>query len=284
MPDLLAGSYILVPMNPDYLWLTGAMQLLTFFVVGPAIAIAIACAAWRGESHNFNPKQYGTACIASGVTASLLFAFAKWMNVGIRTAQYFLQLTCVLLSGLLFGVCMGCFFPIVLHVWRWHKTTRLADRQGLEVAAATTAMDKKLRLNREGCSLVGPDGQVIRQLLPSEMAGIILEDTFRPGYADDHVEEMIYDEQKAAQHLAWMRDQGKEEEHFIAWWKSATYEQRLVVVKRWYGILLPHIRAECARAEDVASIADISSDRHLVGVLTQSEARSRGAVQEEKKK
>lgn len=206
------------------------------------------------------------------------------MNVDVRTAQYFLQLTCVLLSGLLFGVCMGCFFPVVLHVWRWHKTTRLADRQGLELAVAMTAMDKKLRLNRDECSLVGPDGKVIRELLPSEMAGISLYDTFHPGYADDHVEEMIYDEQEVERRRAWIRGKEKEKEHFIAWWKSATYEQRLVVVKRWYDILLPHIRAERAPAEDVASIADISSDWHLVGVLTQSEARSRGAEQEEKKK
>jgi hypothetical protein len=65
----------------------------------------------------------------------------------------------------------------------------------------------KFRLNREECLLLGLDGQVIRQLLPSEMAGISIADTFKPGYADDHVEEMIYDEQEAAKHLAWMRDQ-----------------------------------------------------------------------------
>lgn len=108
------------------------MQLLTLFVVGPAIAIAIAYAAWRGNPHNFNPKRYGTACVASGLTASLLFAFAKWMNADVRTAQYFLQLTCVLISGLLFGVSIGCFFPVVLQVWRWHKTTRLADHNQTE--------------------------------------------------------------------------------------------------------------------------------------------------------
>ena len=110
-------------MNPDYLWLTGAMQLLTFFVVGPVLAIAIAYAAWRKRTQNFNPRQYGTVSVASGVTAFLLFGFAKWMNADVRTAQYFLQLTCILLSGLLFGVCMGCFFPVLLHVWRWHKAT-----------------------------------------------------------------------------------------------------------------------------------------------------------------
>ncbi|MGB9103778.1 MAG: hypothetical protein WCC59_03380, partial [Terriglobales bacterium] len=67
-------------MNPDYLWLTGAMELLTFFVVGPALAIAIAYAAWRGKPQNFNPERYGMVCVASGVTASLLFGSAKWLN------------------------------------------------------------------------------------------------------------------------------------------------------------------------------------------------------------
>jgi hypothetical protein len=114
-------------MNPDYLWLTGALELLTFFVVGPVLAIAIAYAAWRGKPQNFNPERYGIVCIASGVTAFLLFGFAKWMNADVRTTQYFLQLACVLLSGLLFGVFMGCGFPVLLRLWRWHKTTRLPD-------------------------------------------------------------------------------------------------------------------------------------------------------------
>jgi hypothetical protein len=143
-------------------------------------------------------------------------------------------------------------------------------------------MDKKLRLNRNKCSLLGPDGKVIRQLLPSEMAGISLYDTFHPGYADDHVEEMLLSPKEAARHLAWMRDQGKEQERFIARWKSATYEQRLEVVKRYYDILLPDIGAQQARAEDVARIADLSSDWSLVSALTGSEARSRGADQGER--
>ena len=111
-------------MNPDYLWLTGAMQLLTFFFVGPLLAVAIAYATWRGKPQNFNPRRYGTVCVTSGMTAFLLFGFAKWMNADVRTVQYFLQSTCVLLSGLLFGVCMGSFFSVLLHVWRWHKTTQ----------------------------------------------------------------------------------------------------------------------------------------------------------------
>lgn len=114
-------------MNPQYLWLTGAMELLTFFVVGPALAIAIAYAGWKGKLQNFNTKRYAIVCVASGVSAFLLFAFAKWLNADVRTPQYCLQLACVLLSGLLFGVCMGCGFPVLLGIWRWHKATRLTN-------------------------------------------------------------------------------------------------------------------------------------------------------------
>jgi hypothetical protein len=120
-------------MNPEYLWLVDALQLLTIFLIGPALAIAIAYAARRGKpqnfspDQNFSPEQYGMVCVASGISAVLLFVFAKWMNADVRTAQYFLQLAAVLLGGLLFGVCMGCGFPVLLHLWRWHRTTRLTD-------------------------------------------------------------------------------------------------------------------------------------------------------------
>jgi len=121
----MADSYILLPMNPDYLWLTGAMQLLTFFVAGPVVAVVIAYAAWREKPRNFSPQRYGMVCAASGVIASLLLGFAKWINADVRTPQDFLQLACVLVSGLLFGVFMGSGFSVFLCLWRWHKATRL---------------------------------------------------------------------------------------------------------------------------------------------------------------
>jgi hypothetical protein len=114
-------------MNPEYLWLTDAMQLLTLFGIGPALAIAITYEAWRGKPQNFNLGRYGTLCVTSGVAASLLFGFAKWINADVRTSQYFLQLVCILLSGLLFGVCMGCGWSLLLRLWHWHKTTRLTS-------------------------------------------------------------------------------------------------------------------------------------------------------------
>ena len=116
-------------MNPDYLWLSGAVQLLTWFVVGPLLAILIAHAAWRGKLRNVDSKRYAMPCIASGIFSFLLIGLAKWMNSDIRSTAYFLQLACVLLGGLSFGICMGCGFRILLGLWRWHKTTRLYSRQ-----------------------------------------------------------------------------------------------------------------------------------------------------------
>ena len=76
-------------MNPDYLWLTGALQLLTLFVVRPVIAVAIAYAAWRQKPQNFNPQRYGMLCVASGVTASLLLVLAKWINADDQNSAVF---------------------------------------------------------------------------------------------------------------------------------------------------------------------------------------------------
>jgi hypothetical protein len=114
-------------MNPEYLWLTDAMQLLTFFVIGPALAIAITYRAWRGKPQSLNLERYGMLCVTSGVAGLLLFGFAKWINADVRTAQYFLQVACVLLSGLLLGVFMGCGWSLLLRLWQWHKATRLAQ-------------------------------------------------------------------------------------------------------------------------------------------------------------
>src|SRR5690242_18857318 len=95
-------------MNPDYLWVTGAMQLLTFFVLAPILGTAIGYAAWRGKPQNFDRERYGMTSVASGIATALLFAYARHINADVRTTQYFLQLACVLLSGLLFGVFMEC--------------------------------------------------------------------------------------------------------------------------------------------------------------------------------
>ena len=119
-------------MNPDYLWLTGAIQLLTIFVVGPLVGSAIAYAAWRGKPQGFRAEHYVVAWIASGAAVLLLFGFAKHLNADVRTAQYFLQLSCVLLGGVLFGAFMGSGLAVVLHAWRWHKKTRAMNHNQTE--------------------------------------------------------------------------------------------------------------------------------------------------------
>ena len=119
-------------MNPEYLWLTDALQLLTFFVVGPVLATAIAYAAWRGKAQKFIRERHGLVCAASVVAAALLFVCAKSINADVRETKYFLQLGCMLLSGLLFGVSMGCGVAVLLRLWHWHKRTRLVDNKQTE--------------------------------------------------------------------------------------------------------------------------------------------------------
>jgi peptidoglycan/LPS O-acetylase OafA/YrhL len=107
-------------MNPHYHWLTEGMELITFFFIAPALAFVIAYKTWRERA---NPKQYGMRCIAFGGAALVLFGVAKWLDADIGAPQYFLQLACVLLGFLFLGVCVGCFFSVLLHMWYWHKST-----------------------------------------------------------------------------------------------------------------------------------------------------------------
>jgi|ERR1035438_464114 hypothetical protein len=111
-------------MNPKYLWSTEALELLSFFFIQPVIGVVIAYKAWRGQPENLS--RYGVPCVASGVTAVLLIVFAKWLNADVRTSVYLLQVACLVLGFLLFGVCMGCGFSIFLRMWHWHKKSRLS--------------------------------------------------------------------------------------------------------------------------------------------------------------
>jgi hypothetical protein len=111
-------------MNPHYHWVTELLELLTFLVIGPVLGIIIAYRAWRQRA-NINRKRCAIRCIASGGTAILLFAFAKWIDADIRTPLYFVQLACVLVCFLLLGVCVGYGFSVLLGAWRWHNATRL---------------------------------------------------------------------------------------------------------------------------------------------------------------
>ena len=104
-----------------------ALEALTFFVLAPLITVAIGYAAWRGKFPTVNLGQYVIACVASGITGLVLVCFAKWLNADVRTAQYLVQVACFLIGFLLLGVSTGCFVPVLLHLWRWHRLTRLTD-------------------------------------------------------------------------------------------------------------------------------------------------------------
>ena len=153
--------------------------------------------------------------------------------------------------------------------------------------AMTKPMDtKKLRLSSDRCCLLDVDGKVIRPLLDGEIAGIgEYASRYGQGYVDDHLEEMICSEEEAARGLAWMERDRKNTENFIAWWKSTSYEERLALVKKHYERSQQtydelHLHDKRTPAEDVAKIADISSDWFLSGWLAQAEARSRGELVE----
>lgn len=114
-------------MNPQYLWLTEALELLSLIVVVPALAIAIPYAAWRGKLPSINVGRYGTACATSGGAAVILLLCAKWIKADVREPQYFVQLACVLLGLLVFGVYMGSGIVVLIRAWLWHRATRLKD-------------------------------------------------------------------------------------------------------------------------------------------------------------
>jgi hypothetical protein len=108
-------------MNPHYHWLTEGVELISFFLVAPALTIVVAYKGWRERA---NPKRNGMRCVASGGIAVVLFCVAKWMDTYTRTPQYLFQWAFVVLSFLLPGVCSGWFFSLLLGMWHWNKSTR----------------------------------------------------------------------------------------------------------------------------------------------------------------
>lgn len=112
-------------MNPHYLWLPETVELLTFFVISPALTIVVAYRAWRDKNDSLNPRHASVRCLVYCGTALLLLGLAMWMHADVRTLQYLPQLMCTLLGFLLFGVSVGYFFCVLLGMWRWHIATRL---------------------------------------------------------------------------------------------------------------------------------------------------------------
>jgi hypothetical protein len=76
----------------------------------------------------FQPNETLTIDTASGPEGGKQKATATPdANSDVRTAEYFLQLTCALLGFLLLGVSTGCLIPVLLRAWRSHKGSRLTD-------------------------------------------------------------------------------------------------------------------------------------------------------------
>lgn len=73
------------------------------------------------------------------------------------------------------------------------------------------------------------------------------------------------DEVPFAERQQTMREQTmREHQPFIVWWKSATYEQRLALVTKYYTTRLALSLSPLAPAETVARFADISDIRFLM--------------------
>ena len=50
---------------------------------------------------------------------------------------------------------------------------------------------RKRRLSENGHFVLGPDGEVIRELSDSEIAGLLILDTFHPDQAGSHLRELL---------------------------------------------------------------------------------------------
>jgi hypothetical protein len=50
---------------------------------------------------------------------------------------------------------------------------------------------RKRRLSEDGHFVLGPDGEVIRELSDSEIAGLLILDTFQQDQASSHLRELL---------------------------------------------------------------------------------------------
>lgn len=89
-------------------WVEFGLALLAFFVVVPAIAVAIGHAAWVGKPKRWDRSMYWTAFVATTAAALFLGVYAKRMDADVGTWRYSAQLVLLGLAVLLFGVAFGC--------------------------------------------------------------------------------------------------------------------------------------------------------------------------------
>lgn len=80
--------------------------LFTFFAVAPSIAAAIGYAAWRGKPKSFDREMYWTVSVVTGAVAGFVIVYAIRMQA-VNGWQHLVQLACLGLGALIFGVAMG---------------------------------------------------------------------------------------------------------------------------------------------------------------------------------
>jgi hypothetical protein len=99
-------------MSPFFL---ATFVLLIMSVGIPAIAVAIAYAAWRGKPKTFDREMYWTSFAAALIVSALAFVLAQKLNFN-GSAGRILPAISLFLALLLFGVSMGC--GIGIFTWR----------------------------------------------------------------------------------------------------------------------------------------------------------------------
>ena len=102
-------------MDPRYLKIVDALLLLALFIGAPAISAVLGCAAWKGRPSGFDRERYALSAVASLAGAAFLMVYVQRMDADVRTAQYYVQLACFLLSVFLFGIAGGCLVGMFLY-------------------------------------------------------------------------------------------------------------------------------------------------------------------------
>jgi hypothetical protein len=94
---------------------------------------------------------------------------------------------------------------------------------------------RRRRLSEDGQSILGPDGEFIRDLTSSEIQILVAHETFGGrDTAEATVEDWTFSDEEIEQGKVWQHNEEEKRKQFTAWWKNATYEERLALVNKFY--------------------------------------------------